>query len=84
MIRATASLGIRMARTTDARLLWKIAYNFAYNGIVCGDLMDAHLFDNLMPAPGQVDFFLARETGQPDYGSSTSGLAREADSGDCP
>ena len=56
----------------------------AVNGIVCGDLMDAHLFDNLMPAPGQVDFFLARETGQPDYGSSTSGLARLADSGDCP
>ena len=33
MLKATASLGYRMARTTDARLLWKIAYNFAYKGM---------------------------------------------------
>ena len=27
------SFGYRMVRTTDARLLWKIAYNFGYKGI---------------------------------------------------
>lgn len=52
--------------------------------IACGDTFQAYLFDNLRPHPGGVDFYLARETGQGDYGSSSSGLPRIPDLGDCP
>ena len=33
MLTTMLSFGYRMARTTDARLLWKIGYNFGYKGI---------------------------------------------------
>ncbi len=33
MLTTLLSFGYRMVRTTDARLLWKIAYNFGYKGI---------------------------------------------------
>ena len=33
MLTTLLSFGYRMARTTDARLLWKIGYNFGYKGI---------------------------------------------------
>ena len=33
MLRAAASLGVRTVRSTDARLLWKFAYNFGYKGM---------------------------------------------------
>jgi len=52
--------------------------------VVCADFDDAQLFDNLRPDPGQADFFLVRESGQPTYGSSSGGQARTPDSGDCP
>ena len=33
MLRAAAGLGYRTMRSTDARLLWKFAYNFGYKGV---------------------------------------------------
>ena len=33
MLRAAAGLGYRTVRSTDARLLWKFAWNFGYKGI---------------------------------------------------
>ena len=33
MLTTMLSFGYRMVRTTDARLLWKIGYNFGYKGI---------------------------------------------------
>ena len=33
MLRTMVSFGYRIVRTTDLRLLWKIAYNFGYKGI---------------------------------------------------
>ena len=33
MLKASAQLGYRTFRSTDARLLWKFAYNFGYKGI---------------------------------------------------
>ena len=56
----------------------------AVNQVICSDTADVHLFDNSIPAPLVVDFFLARESTVPDYGSSSTALARVPDSGDCP
>ena len=33
MLKATLELGYRTMRSTDARLLWKFAYNFGYKGV---------------------------------------------------
>jgi hypothetical protein len=52
--------------------------------LACGDFTEVHLFDNLKPAPGRADFYLVRETGEAAYGSSSSGLPRLPDAGDCP
>ena len=33
MLKAAAGLGYRTMRSTDARILWKFAYNFGYKGV---------------------------------------------------
>ena len=33
MLKAAAGLGYRTMRSTDARNLWKFAYNFGYKGV---------------------------------------------------
>ena len=53
------------------------------NQIACGGLLDTEQFDNLRPASGDLDFYLARETGQPAYGVG-NGLPRIPAGGDCP
>jgi len=52
--------------------------------IACTEFAEGQLFDNLRPHPGQVDFYLARETGQAGYGASSSDQPRVPESGDCP
>jgi hypothetical protein len=54
------------------------------NQVVCVHFDDTQSFDNLRPDEGQIDFFLARESGQPTYGSNSGGLPRTPDAGDCP
>ena len=53
------------------------------NQIACGGLQDTEQFDNLRPVSGELDFYLARETGQPAYGVG-NGLPRIPTAGDCP
>jgi len=52
--------------------------------IACNSIDAAVLFDPLRPDVGKGDLYLVREHGQPDYGTSSSGLPRLPDSGDCP
>ena len=58
----------------------------AVNATACGDSAEGYLFDSLRPDPGAADFILVREsgTGATDYGQSTAGELRVADSADCP
>jgi hypothetical protein len=55
----------------------------AVSQVVCAGLGHSALFDNLKPASRQLDFFLARESGQPAYGIGV-GLPRVPGSGGCP
>ena len=54
------------------------------NALQCGAFPQAYLEDFLKPDAGHVDFMLFRETGQPDYGTSSGGLPRTPDSAVCP
>jgi hypothetical protein len=84
--------GILLARLVD--LVWgDLAAIFvgidqiglgAVNPVVCGDSAEGHLHDSLRPDPGTVDFILVRETGGFDYGLSSVGVPRVAESADCP
>jgi hypothetical protein len=52
--------------------------------IARGVTAEGHLLDNLAPAPREVDYYLVRESGQPDYGQSSGALPRTVSVGDCP
>ena len=43
MLKAMASYGYRMVRSTDLRLLWKIGYNFGYKGMLSVQKFKARL-----------------------------------------
>ncbi len=51
--------------------------------VVCGGTVDSYLWGGPPPAPGQADFFLAREPGG-DYGTASTGEPRVPSVGDCP
>ena len=80
-----------MARGTD--LIWGEYANLIDNvtqidlgtvqQVACAGLLNTEQFDNLRPASGQLDFYLARESGQPAYGVG-NGLPRLPTAGDCP
>ena len=44
--------------------------------LACRRSREAYLFDTLRPDPGQVDFYLVRESGEGSYGPGVSGLPR--------
>jgi hypothetical protein len=56
----------------------------AVTQINCADTAEGQLFDNLIPVAGELDFYLVRETGVAEYGTSSSAEPRLPDSGDCP
>ena len=52
--------------------------------IACGADSRGYLVEAVTPPEGEVTFYLAKKTGDLDYGTSTSGQGRVSDSGDCP
>ncbi len=52
--------------------------------IECGAGKKGYLLQALTPLEGKSVFYLTRKSGQADYGTSSAGLSRVPDSGDCP
>ena len=92
LVEVGLQLTAELARPVD--LIWGDLQQIVVHGgainlmqvfaVQCAGMPQAYLPDTLRPDPGDVDFFLFRESDGSDYGAGSSGLPRVDVVGACP